>query len=105
MRSQNAACLDSILAPDWVARWADGSRQTKIEYLASVARHQDVYDAVTTDSLSLRVFGASAVVTGIDTEKSTFSGRDGSGRYAWLDVFAKRDGRWQLVLSQSTKLP
>ena len=105
MRSQDARCLDSLFAPEWTVRWADGSRQTKSEYLASVAQHKDSYESVTTDSLSLSVFGDAAVVTGIDTERSTFSGKKGSGRYAWLDVFARRRGRWQIVASQSTKLP
>lgn len=105
MMAQDAACLDSILAPDWSVRWADGSRQSRVEYLASVTRQKDSYTTMTTDSLTLRMFGTAAVITGIDTEQSSFSGRDGSGRYAWLDVFAKRGGRWQLVVSQSTRLP
>lgn len=104
-RRQDADCLDRVLAPDWTARWADGSFQTKSDYLASAARHEDVYNSVSTSDLRVRIFGDAAVATGIDTEQSTLSGRDGSGRYAWLDVFAKRRGSWQIVASQSTKLP
>jgi hypothetical protein len=105
MKRQDAPCVDSLLAPGWSARWADGSWQTKAEYLASVAKHADRYDSTTTDSLTLQMFGDAAVVRGVDTELATFSGKDGSGRYAWLDIFVKTHGRWQLVVSQSTKLP
>jgi len=105
MVAQNAPCLDSILASDWVTRWADGSYQTKAQYLAGVAAHKDSYDESTSDSIVVRLFGSAAVVTGIATERATFAGRDGSGRYAWLDLFVKRNGRWWAVQSQSTRIP
>ena len=41
--------------------------------------------------------------TGSDTEKSTYKGKDSSGKYVWTDVFVERNGRWQAVASQSTK--
>jgi hypothetical protein len=52
--------------------------------------------------MKVRVFGNTAVVTGSDTEKSTYKGKDSSGKYAWMDVFANRNGRWQAVASEST---
>jgi hypothetical protein len=44
-------------------------------------------------------------VVGSDTEKSTYHGKDSSGQYSWTDVFVKRNGQWQAVASQSTKVP
>jgi hypothetical protein len=46
--------------------------------------------------MKVRLFGNTAIVTG--------TGSDGAGRYAWLDVFVRRNGRWQAVAPQSTKL-
>jgi hypothetical protein len=31
-------------------------------------------------------------------------GKDVIDKYLWTDVFVKRDGRWQAVASQSTKV-
>jgi hypothetical protein len=104
MQHQDAPCLDSLLAPQWTARWGDGSWQTKADYLASVAKHNDHYASVTSEGLTVTLFGDTAVVRGIDREKATFSGKDGSGRYAWMDVFSKSTGQWRLVASQSTRL-
>lgn len=42
-----------------------------------------------------------AIVQGSDTEKSSFKGKDTSGKWVWMDVFAMRDGKWQAVRSQS----
>jgi hypothetical protein len=52
-------------------------------------------------SMEVKVLGNVAVVQGTDTEKSTFDGKDSSGKYAWMDVFAKRDGKWVAVRSQT----
>jgi len=43
-----------------------------------------------------------AVVQGSDTEKSMTNGKDSSGKYVWMDVFVKRDGKWVAVRSEST---
>jgi len=48
--------------------------------------------------------GSVAVVQGTNSEKSTTTdGKDSSGKYAWMDVFVKRDGKWLIVRSQSTE--
>ena len=51
--------------------------------------------------MSVKVLGNVAVVQGSDTEKSTANGKDSSGKFVWMDVFAKREGKWVAVRSQS----
>ena len=46
-----------------------------------------------------------SIVTGINTVKSTYKGKDASGSYRFTDVFIMRDGRWQCVSTQSAILP
>ena len=43
-----------------------------------------------------------AVVQGSDTEKSMTHGKESSGKYVWMDVFVKRDGKGRAVRSEST---
>ena len=40
------------------------------------------------------------MVQGSDTEKSSYKGKDTSGKWIWMDVFVKRDGKWVAVRSQ-----
>jgi hypothetical protein len=54
--------------------------------------------------MKVRIYGNTAIVTGTDTEKSEYHGKDSSGKYLWTDVFVFRNGRWQAVSSQSTRL-
>ena len=55
--------------------------------------------------MDVRVFGNIGVVQGSDTEKSSYKGKDTSGKYVWMDVFQKqKDGKWQAVRSEVTKV-
>ena len=97
---KDAATLDKILADDWVAQSSDGT-QTKAEALAELKSGDYKLDSITqVGDMKVRVFGDTAVVTGNENEKSSYKGKDTSGRYIWTDVFVKRQGRWQAVASQ-----
>jgi hypothetical protein len=55
--------------------------------------------------LQVRVIGEAGLVQGV----SAFQGKQGEEHFSFhlrfLDVYAWRDGRWQLVASQDTRLP
>jgi hypothetical protein len=53
---------------------------------------------------TIRIFGSTAIVEGVNSTKGTFGGTDISGTFAWIDVFAKRGGRWIWLFSQSGKV-
>ncbi len=44
------------------------------------------------------------IVTGSLDAKNTYKGKDTSGHLLWIDVFVKRQGRWQDVASQTTPI-
>ena len=45
-----------------------------------------------------------AVVVYRSTDKGTYKGKDVTGEYRWLDVFVKRDGKWQIAVDQGTQI-
>jgi len=96
--------LDRIMADDWVGLSFQGVSRTKAEAIASVKSGSSTTQSIDLGPMKVRVFGNTAVVTGSDTEKSTFNGKDSSGKYVWTDVFVERNGRWQAVASESTKV-
>ena len=98
------ATLDRIIADDWVAIDFQGKAITKAQSIADLKSGSSINQSVQLGEMKVRVFGNTAVVTGSDTEKSTYKGKDSSGKYAWTDVFVNRNGRWQAVASQSTKV-
>jgi ketosteroid isomerase-like protein len=56
------------------------------------------------DDLKVRVYGDSAVVFGLETEKSQFKGKDSSGQYRFVDTWLKRNGRWVCVASGNIRV-
>ena len=101
---KDLAVLDKIMADDWVNIDFQGKTVTKAETLANLKAGSPATQAAGIGEMKVRIFGDSAIVTGSDTEKSTLKGKDVIDKYLWTDVFVKRDGRWQAVASQSTKV-
>jgi ketosteroid isomerase-like protein len=101
----DAAAIEPILASDYKIVAPGGSMQTRDQSLGDIrSGAYKITEWTTGDDLDVRVFGDAAVVTGSNTEKSTYNGEDTSGRYRWMDVFVKRNGRWQAVASHVSRM-
>jgi ketosteroid isomerase-like protein len=95
--------LGQILADDWAGIGPDGEKLTKKDYLDMYKSGKSKVEPFEMGPMDVKVVGSAAVVQGTDKEKSTYDGKDSSGKYAWMDVFAKRDGKWVAVRSQTAK--
>ena len=56
------------------------------------------------DDMLVRIFGDTAVVTARSTPKGTMNGKDFGGPIRYSRVYVKRDGRWQVVMFQMTRI-
>ena len=101
---KDAAALDRILADDWIGIDFEGTILNKAQALTGIRSDSGSLESTVLRDMKVRVYGNTAVVTGTDTEKGVYHGKDSSGKYLWTDVFVHRNGRWQAVSSQSTKL-
>jgi hypothetical protein len=91
---RDSKTMDRILADDWVSTDFHGKSVTKAQALSELQSATAPAQPIELGDMKVKVFGNAAVV----------SGTDASGKYAWMDVFVKRDGRWQAVASQSAKI-
>jgi ketosteroid isomerase-like protein len=103
-KTGDADKLGQILADDWKGIQYDGKISTKQGLLADVKAGKNKYESFEFGPMDVKVLGNVAVVQGSDTETSTTEGKDSSGKYVWMDVFAKRDGQWVAVRSESAKI-
>jgi ketosteroid isomerase-like protein len=101
---KDVATLEKMYADDWVGIDPSGKSATKAEAMADIKSGDYAVQSAELSAMKVRVFGNTAVVTGSDTEKSTYKGKDSTGEYAWTDVFVMRHGHWQVAASQSTKV-
>jgi len=95
---------DRIMADDWIATDFLGKTITKAEAIANLKSGANTTQSIELSPIKVRIIGDTAIVTASDTEKSTYKGKDSSGKYVWTDIFVKRNGKWQAVATHSTKL-
>ena len=102
--AHNDADKDSqVLADDFIGNWADGSRTTKKEEVDMLRSGKLKYAANEVVEMTVRVFGDTAIASGKNTETSIINGKNATGIYNFTDIFLKRNGRWQVVASQTAR--
>ncbi|HKZ78554.1 MAG TPA: nuclear transport factor 2 family protein [Pyrinomonadaceae bacterium] len=104
-RTKDAAKLRRIIAEDWVATDDQGKALNREQYISQTTTNPDVIQSNENFDMQVRVYGDTAVVTGGLTERGTRNGTAYLDTYRWTDVFVKRGGHWQAVVSQWAKIP
>jgi ketosteroid isomerase-like protein len=99
MKAKDANKVAAILADDWVGVGPDGKAETKAQFIAEIKTGKDVITSFDFGPMDVKVIGTVAICQGSDTQKATMDGQNQSGHYAWMDVFALRNGKWQAVRS------
>ncbi len=100
----DTVALSRMLAPDFVEISRLGTVRTRADNIRDIASGTLHLTAVTYDSLTVRVYGDVAVLTGIADNTGTMRGFPFSGKIRYTRVFVRRDGRWQAVLMQQTPM-
>ena len=96
--------IGGILAEDFVATYDDGSHGDKARELALVEAFNQHVDSAVQDDFKVRVDRDTAIVWFRLTLIGPKQGVPTTVVLRYVDVFAMRDGRWQCVSSQSTKV-
>ena len=83
---------------NWMGFWS------KSTMLKSVLNERYVVKSMNVRDLKVRVMGDTAVVQGVDEEVTSVDGKDTSGKWAFTDVFARREGAWQAIASHTSEV-
>ncbi len=111
-KAKDAATIKRILADDVLLTYPDGSTGNKsgeVQLTESGAITFDGWDLTDTkvtvlDANNAFLTGVSTIKNGKLKDPSTQQTIDISGQYRFLDVYAKRNGAWQVVASQVTQV-
>ena len=102
--AKDVAFIRNVLADEFVATYDDGSRGDKEKELTLAAAFDQAVVSAIQDEFTVKIYGDTAVVwftlhlTGIK------QGQRADLNMHYTDVFVMRDGRWQCVSSQSTRV-
>ena len=100
MMRGDSATLDRIMADDFFFTYPlEGD--DKAQFIADVTSGDLKIEHISREQTSVRVFGSTAVLTARDSATWLYHGRELSGQYKIIQVFAERAGRWQLCAVQA----
>jgi len=105
MAKKDVATLQSVLADDLIYTHSSARLDTKKSLIDNMTSGATVYTSVEPSDVKAQDLGDTVVLTGIAQIKVTANGNPLAFGVRFTDVYAKRDGRWQMVTWQSTKLP
>jgi ketosteroid isomerase-like protein len=101
--NNDAVALDGLLADDWIIVDPDGSIIDKARFLAVIKSGALSHELMESTDLRVRLYGNTAVVTGLTTTKGKFMGQAFASCERATDIFVKQADRWQCVFTQLTR--
>ena len=100
----DTVALSRMLAPDFSEISRFGAVRTRADNIRDIASGDLHLTSINYDSLTVRIYGDVAVLTGIANNTGTLHGFPFSGKIRYTRVFVRRDGRSQAVLMQQTPM-
>jgi len=101
----NLEGVERLVVDDWIIIGPDGEIVERARFFEVIKSGAMTHDTMESEDFRIRIYGDSAVVTGITRAKGKFMGQEFSTQERATDVFVKRDGRWQCVLTHLTRFP
>ncbi len=101
-KSADHRALDRILDDEIVLINDDGTVQTKREFLASVKKSTGQEQQVAPESMSVHVFGNTAISTGVFRAKGVDAGKPYVRRERFVDTWIYKGGNWVCVATNAT---
>ena len=99
----DADAIERFVADDWVIIDPDGSIIDKAHFLGVIRSGALSHQMMESEDWRVRVYGDTALATGLTKTKGRFIGQDFNTRERATDVFVKVSGRWSCVLTQLTR--
>src|SRR2546423_11328044 len=97
----DTATLDGLLAPEFA--FVGGPK--KAEYLNSFKSRSFMVESAVSTEIEVQVYGDSAVLTALDTIRGKNKDQIVVTKWLYMDVWVKREGRWQCVKTYSMPSP
>ena len=101
----DTAALKNIEADDWTFVDSDGTTMNKAKDLKELEDKTFVCKSAAASDVKVKAMGDNnAYVTATVKMTGSYKGEDFSGEFRAVDIYEKKDGKWQAVYSQITKV-
>ncbi len=93
----DAVALDRIYADDFIGVGPSGTVRTKAQVISDFTSGDLKFQSISTDEVQVRVYGNTAVETGLSTMSGQDRGKAVPRDTRFTRVWVKQQGRWRLV--------
>jgi uncharacterized protein (TIGR02246 family) len=102
--SADRTALGSLLGEDLTYTHSSGLLDSKAGIIDAITSGKTQYHSLVTEDVTVRLYGDVAVLTGRAAVNVTNNGQLLDLKLRFISVYVKRDGRWQFVAWQSTRM-
>jgi hypothetical protein len=96
--------LKLIISGDLTYTHTNCETDSKDSFLSKIESNTFTYKAIQTTSTTVRIYGDAGVITGRGKIELLFHGMPMLLEISFIEVQVKSEGRWQLLVWQSTRL-
>ncbi len=104
MTNQDLEALEKLLDPSLTYTHSNGLAETRADHLEHIRTGHIVYRVIRPLEMEFRLYGKTAVGTGLVQVDGRFNGRDFLIKLRYTDVYVKRPTGWKLVAWHSVKV-
>ena len=101
----DGAALGRLLADDYVLFNSRGLVEDKAAFIHDYTAPGTSMKPFTVEDEVVRHWPGGAVLGGVATLEGTSEGKPYKVRLRFADIWAERDGRWQVVFTEATRVP
>jgi ketosteroid isomerase-like protein len=105
MAQKDISTLNELIADDLIYTHSSARLDTKQSLIGNMESGSTVYTSVVPSDVKAQDLGDTVVLTGSCKISVNAGGRANSFGVRFTDVYARRNGKWQMVTWQSTRTP
>ena len=105
MTQKDVYALEKMLSEDLVYTHSNAAMENKQQHLEAISSGRIVYKKMVRESVSLRIYGKTALTNGVVQVEGVSNGNTFTLRLQYSAVYRKKHGDWLLLNWQSTKIP
>jgi ketosteroid isomerase-like protein len=105
MLKADVVALDKLLGPDLTYTHGDSRVIDKAQFIADFKTGAFKYVTIEPNDMKIRIYGDMAIVTGGAGMHVVSNGAPANIKIRYTDVHVKRNGAWQMVAWEATRVP
>ena len=102
--AKDRAAIEANMAPDFRNIDGSGNVADRATFIRDLMDKDLQIDPYTVEDFDIRLYGDTALLSGRTRMTGRFQGKPFTSHYRYIDTYVRRDGKWQVVSVQITKV-